>query len=88
MTAWASSSAPALHCTRHRRPPISSARSYLQCSASGRSTGTPSLVFPGKLGYAARRIEDEGDVQDVIALLRLNYDRAVARHGFPSSAPA
>ena len=45
-------------------------------------------VFPGKLGYAARRIEDEGDVQDVIALLRLNYDRAVARHGFPSSAPA
>jgi len=40
-------------------------------------------VFPGKPGFAARTIEDEGDVQDVIALLRLNYDRAVARHGLP-----
>ncbi len=38
-------------------------------------------VFPGKPGYAARRIETEADVQDAIALLRLNYDRAVARHG-------
>jgi len=34
-------------------------------------------VFPGKKGWAARRIETEDDVQDVIALLRLNYDRAV-----------
>jgi hypothetical protein len=32
-------------------------------------------VFPGKQGPAARRIEDEDDVRDVIALLRLNYDR-------------
>ena len=32
-------------------------------------------VFPGKQGPAARRIEDEADVEDVIALLRLNYDR-------------
>ena len=38
-------------------------------------------VFPGKPGFAARRIEDQDDVADVIALLRLNYDRAVARHG-------
>jgi hypothetical protein len=38
-------------------------------------------VFPGKVGPAARRIEDEADVRDVIALLRLNYDRAVARRG-------
>ena len=35
-------------------------------------------VFPGKPGPAARRIENEADVADVIALLRLNYDRAVA----------
>lgn len=41
-------------------------------------------VFPGKVGPAARRIEDESDVRDVIALLRLNYDRAVARHGEPA----
>jgi hypothetical protein len=36
-------------------------------------------VFPGKVGPAARRIEDENDIRDVIALLRLNYDRAVGR---------
>lgn len=41
-------------------------------------------VFPGKRGPAARRIEDEDDVRDAIALLRLNYDRAVARHGLPA----
>ena len=40
-------------------------------------------VFPGKPGYAARRIESDDDVRDVIALLRLNYDRAVAQHGLP-----
>jgi len=40
-------------------------------------------VFPGKQGPAARRIEDEDDVRDVIALLRLNYDRIVARYGLP-----
>jgi Family of unknown function (DUF5519) len=43
-------------------------------------------VFPGKVGPAARRIEDEADVRDVIALLRLNYDRVVARHGLPAEA--
>jgi hypothetical protein len=41
-------------------------------------------VFPGKPGYASRRIESEDDVRDVIALLRLNYDRAVERHGVPA----
>jgi Family of unknown function (DUF5519) len=40
----------------------------------------PHPVFPDATrGPAARRIEDEADVQDVIELLRLNYDRAVAR---------
>jgi hypothetical protein len=43
----------------------------------------PHPVFPGQPGFAARRIEDEADVQDVIRLLRLNYDRVVARHGLP-----
>jgi len=43
-------------------------------------------VFPGKPGYGARRIENEEDVRDVIALLRLNYDRVVARHGVPAEA--
>lgn len=35
-------------------------------------------------GWAARRIEGEADVAEVLALLRLNYDRAVARHGVPA----
>ena len=38
-------------------------------------------VFPGRPGFGARRIENEADVQDVIDLLRLNYDRVVAGHG-------
>ena len=41
-------------------------------------------VFPDSEGPAARRIEDEADVRDVIELLRLNYDRVVARHGLPA----
>jgi Luciferase len=32
-------------------------------------------VFPGKLAPAARGIEDEEDVRDVIRMMRLNYDR-------------
>jgi Family of unknown function (DUF5519) len=43
-------------------------------------------VFPGREGPAARRIENEADVRDVIELMRLNYDRAVARHGLPAEA--
>ena len=45
-------------------------------------------VFPGKPGYGSRTIETEDDVRDVIRLLRLNYDRAVARHGLPAEGPA
>jgi len=40
-------------------------------------------VFPGKPGPAARSIEDANDVREVISLLRLNYDRVVARYGLP-----
>jgi hypothetical protein len=36
-------------------------------------------VFPGKPGYAARRIETSADVEDAIELLRLNYERATSR---------
>jgi len=32
-------------------------------------------VFPGRQGPAARPIHDDADVRDVIALLRLNYER-------------
>jgi hypothetical protein len=42
-------------------------------------------VFPGRPGYAARKIETDADVRDVIELLRLNYDRVVEHHGLPVS---
>ena len=47
---------------------------WAQLRAEGRITDHP--VFPGKQGPAARRIDTDADVEDVIALLRLNYDRA------------
>jgi Family of unknown function (DUF5519) len=45
-------------------------------------------VFPDRDGPAARRIDDEADVADVIELMRLNYDRVVATHGLPATAAA
>jgi hypothetical protein len=43
-------------------------------------------VFPDRRGPAARRIENDADVTDAIALMRLNYERIVARHGVPAEA--
>jgi hypothetical protein len=43
----------------------------------------PHPVFPDSQGPGARKIESEADVRDVIELLRLNYERVVARHGLP-----
>src|SRR3989442_9850136 len=37
-------------------------------------------VFPSKVGLGARRITSQADVDDVIKLLRLNYERLVAKH--------
>jgi Luciferase len=45
-------------------------------------------VFPGKPGFGARRIETDEDVEDVIALMRLNYERVVARDGGREDAAA
>ncbi|HTZ64186.1 MAG TPA: luciferase family protein [Solirubrobacteraceae bacterium] len=42
-------------------------------------------VFPGRVGPGARRIENQADVLDVIELMRLNYDRVLARHGLPEA---
>ena len=42
----------------------------------GRVTYHP--VFPGKPGWGARRIEGSDDVREVIALLRINYDRVAS----------
>jgi hypothetical protein len=45
----------------------------------------PHPVFPDAEGPAARRIASDADVDDVIALLRLNYDRQAAKHGAPAA---
>jgi hypothetical protein len=45
-------------------------------------------VFPGKDAMAARRIDVDEDVRDVIELMRLNYDRIVARYGLSSPTAA
>jgi hypothetical protein len=50
--------------------------------AEGRIVHHP--VFPDAEGWAARAIHDDADVEDVIAMLRLNYERAVDRHGVPA----
>ena len=46
----------------------------------------PHPVAPHKTAWAARSIQGEDDVRDVIELIRLNYDRVVARHGADRSS--
>ena len=55
---------------------------WRELKAAGRIDYHP--VFPGKEGWAARPIATQDDVEDVIALLRLNYDRQTAKHGAPA----
>lgn len=50
---------------------------WAELFAEGRIVHHP--VFPERRGPAARRIDTEDDVRDVIALMRLNYDRVAAR---------
>jgi hypothetical protein len=57
---------------------------WTQLTTQGRITEHP--VFPGRVGPAARRIESQADVEDVIALMRLNYERVVEHHGLPEAA--
>jgi hypothetical protein len=54
--------------------------------AQGRIVEHP--VFPGRHGPAARRIEDDADVADVIALMRINYEDAKARAAGQAGAAA
>ena len=46
----------------------------------------PHPAFPEKVAWGARRVETEHDIRDVIALIRLNYDRAAARFGVSETA--
>jgi Luciferase len=47
----------------------------------------PHPVFPDAEGPAARRIANDDDVADVLALLRLNYDRLAARDAAIATQP-
>ena len=51
----------------------------LELKAAGRVVAHP--VFPGKPGPSARAIRRAEDVDDVIELMRLNYDRVIDRYG-------
>ncbi len=43
-------------------------------------------VFPDRRGPAARRIDGDADIDDVIALFRLSYELALARRGAQPNA--
>lgn len=47
---------------------------------------TPHPVFPDRRGPAARRIASDADVEDVIALLRDQYERAAASRPSPAGS--
>ncbi len=57
---------------------------WAELFAAGRIVHHP--VFPERVGPGARRIVNEADVREVIELMRLNYDRIIARHGLPAAA--
>jgi hypothetical protein len=59
---------------------------WRELHAAGRIVDHP--VFPGRAGFGARALASEADVEDALALLRLNYDRLVARHGLPEREAA
>jgi Family of unknown function (DUF5519) len=59
---------------------------WLALKEEGRIVAHP--VFPDRRGPAARRIEDEVDIADAIALMRMNYDRILAGHGLPAEPSA
>jgi hypothetical protein len=50
---------------------------WAELHAAGRILHHP--VFPDRIGPAAREISTQDDVREVIALMRLNYDRAEER---------
>ena len=59
---------------------------WLELERQGRIAPHP--MFPGRKGPASRGIGDELDVEDVIAMMRLNYDRVVALGHPPRDAAA
>jgi len=54
---------------------------WAQLREQGRIVEHP--VFPGKVGPAARSIDSDADTREVIALMRLNYERLTVRQPAP-----
>lgn len=50
---------------------------WVELKATGRIEPHP--IFPHRQGPAARRIGGQADIDEVIALMRLNYEAATAR---------
>jgi hypothetical protein len=48
----------------------------------------PHPAFPEHPKMAARRLDADDDVRDVIAIMRDHYDRIVARYGLPPTDPS
>ena len=48
----------------------------------------PHPVFPENPGWGARSLHTEDDVHDVVELMRVNYDRVMAKHGFSGLRPS
>ena len=57
----------------------------LRLRTEGRVIDHP--VFPGKPGFAARKIENDDDVREVIEMMRLNYERIRAREDSRKDVP-
>ena len=57
---------------------------WTELARAGRITEHP--VFPGARGPAARAIQGDADIRDVIELLRLNYERLSARRASGAQA--
>jgi Family of unknown function (DUF5519) len=59
--------------TRRTSASVGAKEQWRELREQGRIVEHP--VFPEKVGPAARRIESDEDVRDVIELMRLNYER-------------
>ena len=56
--------------------------------SSSRDASTITRSSRAGRGFGVPRIDNQADVEGVIALMRLNYERVVARHGLPTQAAA
>ena len=73
---------------RRPRRPLRLSQGRLEPPSSSRGASTITRSSRAGRASAPARIETEADVDDVIALMRLNYERVVERHGLPAETAA